>query len=70
MVAEEGVNIVTVNLDNRDDQSKSLYFTLEMRGLAQLSRLLAKMEGIRGVISVARVGEGETSKATKVTKDI
>jgi len=35
----------------------TLYFTLQTKGLAQLSRLLAKIEGIKGVASVARVGE-------------
>jgi len=67
MVAEEKVNIAGVNLVNNDDRTISLYFTLETKDLAQLSRLLAKMEGIRGVTSVARVGEGASVKASPST---
>jgi len=64
MVAEEKVNFTTMNLANHDDHTISLYFVLETRGLAQLSRLLTKIEGIRGVISVARVGDDATMKTT------
>ena len=67
MVADEKVNIAGVNLINHDDQGLSLYFTLEMRGLAQLSLLLAKMEGIRGVVSVVRTGDGTTAKASSLS---
>jgi len=64
MVAEEKVNFTTMNLANHDDHTISLNFVLETRGLAQLSRLLVKIEGIRGVISVARVGDDATMKTT------
>ena len=57
MLAEEKVNISSVNLINRDNQAVTMYFTLETKGLAQLSRLLAKVESIEGVKSAARVGE-------------
>ncbi|MBA7668319.1 hypothetical protein ES703_76429 [subsurface metagenome] len=67
MVAEEKVNIVTMNLTNHDDHTISLYFVLETKGLAQLSRLLAKVEGIRGIISVARVGDEATTKTSPST---
>jgi hypothetical protein len=40
----------------------TLYFTLETGGLAQLSRLLAKMESIKGITSVARIGDDATAK--------
>lgn len=59
LVADEKVNISGVNLVNHGDHTLSLYFTLEMGGLAQLSRLLAKIEGVRGVMNVARVGMGQ-----------
>lgn len=64
IVAAEKVNIASMNFTNHDDHSTSLYLTLETRGIAQLSQLLKKIEGIRGVISVARVG-GEASIKTK-----
>ena len=67
MVAEEKVNIATMNFTNHDDHTISLYFVLETRGLAQLSRLLAKVEGIRGIISVARVGDEATIKTSPST---
>ncbi|MBI4295503.1 MAG: bifunctional (p)ppGpp synthetase/guanosine-3',5'-bis(diphosphate) 3'-pyrophosphohydrolase [Chloroflexi bacterium] len=56
IVAEEKVNISSVSLENHQGQSTNLYFTLETKGLTQLSRLLVKIEGIRGVVSVARIG--------------
>jgi len=65
MVAEEKINIAGMNLVNQDDQTIALYFTLEMSGLAQLSRLLARIEGIRGVMRVIRMDSGATAKASK-----
>jgi len=62
MVAEDKVNIPGMNLVNHEDHTISLDFVLETRGLAQLSRLLAKIEGIRGVINVSRVGDESTTK--------
>jgi guanosine-3',5'-bis(diphosphate) 3'-pyrophosphohydrolase len=61
IVAEEKVNIASVQMQNHDDHTVTLYFTLETEGLAQLSRLLFKVEGVRGVINVARIG-GEVAK--------
>ncbi len=66
-VAEEKVNITTMSFTNHDDHTISLCFTLETEGLAQLSRLLAKVEGVRGVISVGRVGDEATLKASSST---
>ena len=57
LIAEEKVNIVAVNLVYDDDQTISTFLTLEIGDLPQLSRLLSKAEGIRGVVNVARVGE-------------
>ncbi len=57
VVAEEKVNITNMSVTEHDNGSTSLYFTLETRGLAQLGRLLAKIESVRGMISVARVGD-------------
>ncbi len=64
LVAEEKINIVAVNLNNNDDRSISIFLTLETANLAQLSRLLAKIEGIRGVISATRIGEGVSTKTS------
>lgn len=54
IVAEERVNIAAVNAADHDDQTTSIFLTLETKGIEQLSRLLAKLEGVRGIISVSR----------------
>ena len=64
MVAEEKINIVAASLVNGEDQTISVFLTLEIGDLAQLSRLLAKTERIRSVTGVARVAEGVAVKAT------
>jgi GTP pyrophosphokinase len=68
VIAEEKVNIAAVSSTHHDDHTVTEYFTLETKGLAQLSRLLGKIEGIGGVISVTRVGDGVTAKANPLTK--
>jgi len=63
------VNIQTaVSSTHHGDYTVTEYFTLETKGLAQLSRLLGKIEGIGGVISVTRVGDGITAKTNPLTK--
>lgn len=57
LVADEKVNISSISLVNHDNHTVTLFFILQTKGLTQLSRLLAKIEGIRGVASVARMGE-------------
>jgi len=58
LVSEEKVNIAAISSVDSDDRIASgtfnFYITLEMRSLAQLSRLLVRIERVRGVISVAR----------------
>ncbi len=58
LVAEEKVNIAAISSVDSDDRIASgtfnFYIILEMRSLAQLSRLLVRIERVRGVISVAR----------------
>lgn len=63
IVAEEKINIVAVTLTNNDDNTISIFFSLEAANLAQLSRLLVRIEGIRGVISAGRIGEGMPAKS-------
>jgi guanosine-3',5'-bis(diphosphate) 3'-pyrophosphohydrolase len=62
VVAEEKVNIAAVSSTHHGDHTVSEYFSLETTGLVQLSRLLKKIEGVRGVISVSRVGDEATIK--------
>ena len=62
VVAEEGVNIASVSSVHHNDHTVIEYFTLQTKDLAQLSRLMAKIDGIRGVTGVSRVGDGATIK--------
>ena len=55
VVAEEKINIDSVNLVNQDDKAISIFLTVETEGLAQLSRLLKKIEAVRGVTKITRV---------------
>ena len=64
VVAEEKVNITAVSLANHEDHTASTFFTLETKGLAQLSRLLKKIETVKGVNSVTRIGEDAPARKT------
>ncbi len=63
MVAEEKVNMVGVHTEGGADGHITIYVTLEMAGVEQLTRLLTKLEGIRGVVSVSRRVEGARKRA-------
>jgi len=63
MVAEEKVNMVGVHTDSGSDGHIAISVTLETAGVEQLTRLLAKLEGIRGVVSVSRRVEGARRRA-------
>ncbi len=67
ILAEEKVNITAVSSISHNDHTVSEYFTIETKGLAQLSRLLGKVEGVRGVINVTRVGDESTMKTEPST---
>jgi GTP pyrophosphokinase len=63
LVAEEKVNMVGVHTQEGEDDHITIFVTLETMGLQQLSRLLSKLEGIRGVVSVSRRIEGSRKRA-------
>ena len=67
IVAEEKINIAALTSTHHDDHTVTECFTLETRGLAQLSRLLIKIEGIKGVTGVTRVGDEATTKSSPST---
>ncbi len=54
MVAEEGVNMTGIRSQEHEDGTITIFVTLETQGAEQLMRLLAKLEGIRGVTNVRR----------------
>ncbi len=61
IAAEEKVNLAAVRTIEHTDHTVTVLLTLETTGVEQLSALLAKMEGVRGVFSVSR----ETSEAPR-----
>ncbi|MFH1652063.1 MAG: bifunctional (p)ppGpp synthetase/guanosine-3',5'-bis(diphosphate) 3'-pyrophosphohydrolase [Chloroflexota bacterium] len=67
VVAEEKINITSANLENHSGHTISVYLALETEGLEQLSRLLRKIETLRGVSAVARVGGEGIRKGTGET---
>jgi GTP diphosphokinase / guanosine-3',5'-bis(diphosphate) 3'-diphosphatase len=54
VVSEEKVNMVGVRTEHSADRTASVFLTLETTGVAQLSRLMSKLESVRGVITVNR----------------
>ena len=67
VVAEEKVNIASLVSRNHDDHTVTMDFTLETQGLAQLSRLLKKIESVRGVIRIVRIGDESSAKTSEKT---
>src|SRR5262249_44757066 len=63
LVSDEQVNMFGVRTEHDDDRTTHVYITLETTGVAQLSRVMAKLEGIRGVITVSRQVDGRRAVA-------
>ncbi len=57
LVAEQKVNISSMNLANGNGQRITISLSLQTTGLAQLSDILKRIDAVKGVISVSRVGE-------------
>ena len=57
IIAEEGVNLTEVNMDNHRDDSVTLHFTLEVKNAAQLSKIMSRIHSVWNVVSVTRKGE-------------
>jgi GTP pyrophosphokinase len=58
VVSEEKVNMMGVRTEHDDERTTSVYLTLETTGVSQLSRLMQKLESVRGVITVNRQSDG------------
>jgi GTP pyrophosphokinase len=54
IVAEDKVNIARVDSSEQQDKTVLITLDLQTRSIMQLSRLLSKLSGVRGVISVER----------------
>jgi guanosine-3',5'-bis(diphosphate) 3'-pyrophosphohydrolase len=57
IIAEEGVNLTEVSMDNHRDDSVTLHFTLEVKNAAQLSKIMSRVHSVWNVVSVTRKGE-------------
>ena len=60
VVAAEKVNIANMNVAEKPDQQASISITIDIEDLGQLSRVLSRIEGVLGVINVARVGDQQS----------
>ncbi len=58
IVAEEKINMIGVRTQEHNDRTTTVFLTLETTGISQLSRVLSKLEGVRGTVSVARHSDG------------
>ncbi len=58
IVSEEKVNIQGVVTEVMGDGTVSEYLNLETSGIGQLSRILSKLEQVKGVLAVARSDQG------------
>ena len=58
VIAEEKVNISGVHTNEHDDRTITVKLTVTIAGLEQLTRLLHRLEGVRGVFAVARSRDG------------
>jgi len=54
LVAEEKVNISSVNTKENPDGTATISLTLHISGVNQLTRLMGKLESVRGLVSVTR----------------
>jgi GTP pyrophosphokinase len=66
VVAEEKVNIAGVKMAEGDNHKITVDLTLETRGLAHLSQVMKKIDAIKGVLSVSRMGDEVSQKDDKV----
>ncbi|MFO8100900.1 MAG: bifunctional (p)ppGpp synthetase/guanosine-3',5'-bis(diphosphate) 3'-pyrophosphohydrolase [Dehalococcoidia bacterium] len=54
VISEAKVNISDISTTEHSDETTSLFLTIEIPGIEHLSRLLANIENLRGVISASR----------------
>ncbi|HNO66806.1 MAG TPA: hypothetical protein PKK39_10705, partial [Tepidiformaceae bacterium] len=64
VVTEDKVNMVGVRTVENGDGSVTILATLETTGIEQLSRLLSRIEILRGVRSVDRAQERKRGRPT------
>jgi GTP pyrophosphokinase len=67
LVAEEHVNMGAVRTQEHPDRTVSVFLTLETTGIEQLSRVLNKLESVRGVLFVRRTMDSRRFASTLQT---
>ena len=63
LISDEKVNMSDVRTQKRSDHETSVNLTIDTTGVEQLTRLMNKLEGVRGVYSVSRRREGVRAEA-------
>ena len=58
LVAEENINFAQANVTTNADRTATISATLELCSLDQLSRILGRLERVKDVIAVERLGSG------------
>ena len=66
MMSGEGVNIANSQTDVFDDGSVIVHLLLQVSSMEQLSRLFARIEGVRGVRNVSRTVESHARANAKI----
>jgi transcriptional regulator of aromatic amino acid metabolism len=64
IVAEDKVNITSMNVTEHEDHTVTITLTVQTTGITQLSRLMSRIEGIGGVVSVNRM-DGDGSRRVR-----
>ncbi|KTB47692.1 (p)ppGpp synthetase [Dehalogenimonas alkenigignens] len=62
LIADEKVNISNMTVAESPDRVTSITLDIETKGLTQLARLISKMEGVKGVTSINRLGDDSKSR--------
>lgn len=65
VIAEDRINITGVNMMEHGDSAVSVLLTVEIKNMAQLTRLLSRIQGVRSVTNAARRSEAGADLSLK-----
>jgi len=65
-VATEGINMLSVVTQVHDDATVSIFLTVQVQGMEQVSRLFSRIEGVRGVSNMLRMINSKNPPGSKV----
>ncbi len=66
-ISETKTNITSISSKDNSDGTASISLTVEINGIAHLSRLLSKLENLRGVISANRTTPGKKKRSPRAS---